>query len=222
MLQVFRNKSSRNLNFSPPTNVVPPASGSSSRWFSTSSPSKSRFGFIRWYLDRLESRPMLTKAVTTSLIYGAADLTAQVKFKMIAGSSLDIIRTLRMAGYGLMFLGPVQHLWFNFMSRILPQRDVFSTLKKIFLGQTVLGPINAALFFTYNAALQGESGDEIIARLKRDLLPTLLSGLVFWPMCDYLTFKAVPVHLQPLVNSSFAYVWTIYLTYMASLEKAGD
>ncbi|CAN0905588.1 PXMP2/4 family protein 4 [Linum grandiflorum] len=199
-MQAYRTKgtSSRTLPFPPSTTP-----NSSSRWFSTSSPSKSRFGFIRWYLDRLESRPMLTKAITTSLIYAAADLTAQ----MIAGSTLDTVRTLRMAGYGLMFLGPAQHLWFNYMSKILPQRDVLSTIKKIFLGQTVLGPANAALFFSYNAALQGESGDEIIARLKRDLLPTLLGGLIFWPMCDFLTFRAVPVHLQvhfplPLPDSS--------------------
>ncbi|KAL4565465.1 hypothetical protein LXL04_029561 [Taraxacum kok-saghyz] len=33
--------------------------------------------------------------------------------------------------------------------------------------------------------------------------------------------KFVPVHLQPLVSNSFAYIWTVYMTYMASLEKAG-
>ncbi|CAL1410618.1 unnamed protein product [Linum trigynum] len=225
--QFYRTKGtdSRLPHFSPAKKVAPP-SHSSSRPFSTSSStpssaSKSRTGFIGWYLDRLESRPMLTKAITTSLIYGAADATAQMIASSFSGT-LDYVRTLRMAGYGFMFLGPAQHLWFNYMSRILPNRDVMSTLKKIFLGQAGFGPVNASLFFSYNAALQGENGDEIIARLKRDLLPTLLGGLIFWPMCDFLTFKVIPVHLQPLVNSSFAYVWTIYLTYMASLEKASD
>ncbi|KAL8165988.1 hypothetical protein V2J09_007487 [Rumex salicifolius] len=67
----------------------------------------------------------------------------------------------------------------------------------------------------------GESRDEIVARLKRDLLPTLKNGLIYWPLCDFLTFMFIPVHLQPLVNSSFAYLWTLYLTYMASLKKVG-
>lgn len=42
----------------------------------------------------------------------------------------------------------------------------------------------------------GESGSEIVARLKRDLLPTLINGAMFWPVCDFVTFKFVPVHLQ--------------------------
>lgn len=42
----------------------------------------------------------------------------------------------------------------------------------------------------------GENGAEIIARLKRDLLPTMLNGVMYWPVCDFITFRFVPVHLQ--------------------------
>ena len=42
----------------------------------------------------------------------------------------------------------------------------------------------------------GESGQEIVARLKRDLLPTLKNGVLFWPICDFVTFKFVSVNLQ--------------------------
>ena len=92
----------------------------------------------------------------------------------------------------------------------------------------------------------GETGAEIFARLKRDLIPTLKSGVVYWPICDFITFKFIPVRLQvtqnpisslvseslssslsvslvffqPLVSNSFSFLWTIYITYMASLEKA--
>ena len=48
-----------------------------SRAFSTLN-SKSKVGFIEWYLGKLNSRPIPTKTITTSLIYAAADLTAQV------------------------------------------------------------------------------------------------------------------------------------------------
>lgn len=124
--------------------------------------------------------------------------------------------------------------------------------------------------------LPGETGSEIAARLKRDLLPTMLSGIMYWPICDFITFRFIPVHLQvrvyflvsyscmhamkimfgscmrwcnmcytinspkdfhstfccwlmifcivsfwqPLVSNSFSYLWTVYITYMASLEKA--
>ncbi|KAK9215771.1 hypothetical protein WN944_007777 [Citrus x changshan-huyou] len=183
--------------------------------------SNSKFGFVGWYLGKLESHPLTTKGISSSLIYVAADLTSQM-ITLPPSGSIDSIRTLRMAVYGMLILGPSQHYWFNFLSRILPKRDALTTLKKIFMGQAIYGPLTTTIFFSYNAALQGETTGEIVARLKRDLLPTMGRNLVYWPICDCITFKFIPVHLQPLVNSSFAYVWTIYLTYKASLSKVSS
>ncbi|XP_042004959.1 PXMP2/4 family protein 3-like [Salvia splendens] len=82
-------------------------------------------------------------------------------------------------------------------------------------------PAMTVVFFSVNAALQGENVGEIVARLRRDLVPTMMNGVMYWPVCDFVTFKFIPVHLQPLVVNSFSYLWTIYMTYMASLDKAG-
>ncbi|WVZ90337.1 hypothetical protein U9M48_036646 [Paspalum notatum var. saurae] len=176
-------------------------------------------GVVGWYLGLLDARPVLTKSVTAATIFTAADLSSQM-FTLGPEDSLDFLRTIRMASYGLLISGPTLHIWFNFISKVFPKQDVVNTLKKMFLGQAVYGPIINSVFFSYNAALQGESVPEIIARLKRDLVPTIKSGLVYWPTCDFITFKFVPVHLQPLVSNSFSFLWTIYITYMASLKKA--
>ncbi|KAK4707173.1 hypothetical protein R3W88_033312 [Solanum pinnatisectum] len=187
----------------------------------SSASAKTRIGFLAWYLGALESRPIITKSISSAVIFAAADVTSQM-ITMTPSDSLDIIRTLRMAGYALIILGTAQHQWFNFMGRVLPKRDVVSTLKKLLLGNFAYGPVINSAFFSFNAALQGENGEEIAARLKRDLIPTMTNGLMYWPLCDFLTYKVVPVHLQPLVNSSFSYAWTIYLTYVANLKKVSD
>ncbi|CAA7399398.1 unnamed protein product [Spirodela intermedia] len=176
-------------------------------------------GLMSWYLGMLDARPVLTKSITAGLIFTLADLSAQTI--TAPSDSFDLIRTSRMAGYGMLISGPSLHLWFNFLSRILPKRDVINTLKKIVLGQAVYGPIICTVFFSVNAALQGETASEILSRLKRDLPPTILNGLAYWPMCDFIIFRFVPVRLQPLVSNSFAFIWTIYITYMASLGRAG-
>lgn len=75
---------------------------------------------------------------------------------MTPSDSLDIIRTLRMAGFGLIILGTAQHLWFNFMGRVLPKRDLVSTLKKLLIGNCAYGPLINSAFFSFNAALQGK------------------------------------------------------------------
>ncbi|XP_043713155.1 PXMP2/4 family protein 4-like isoform X2 [Telopea speciosissima] len=181
---------------------------------SSLSSTSSKIGLLSWYLGKLQYRPVLTKSITSALIYTGADLTSQA-----ASEPFDPIRTLRMAAYGMLIVGPSLHFWFNFVSKILPKQDLVTTFKKIFIGQVTYGPCMSTVFFSVNAALQGENAAEIIARLKRDLLPTMKSGLVYWPVCDFVTFKFIPVHLQPLICNSFAYLWTIYLTYMASLER---
>ncbi|KAL6531763.1 hypothetical protein OROMI_028128 [Orobanche minor] len=191
------------------------SSGSSS---SSSSSSSSNFRLVGWYLGMIKTRPIVTKSITSAFIYTAADLSSQ----SIVGETsegYDLGRTLRMAGYGMLIIGPSLHYWFDFVSRVYPKRDILSTLKKMALGQTVYGPVMTSIFFSVNAALQGESSSEIIGRLKRDLIPTLISGIMYWPLCDFLTFRFIPVHLQALVSNSFSYLWTVYLTYMASLAK---
>lgn len=60
-----------------------------------------------------------------------------------------------MAGYGMIILGPAQHMWFNFVARVLPKRDVITTSKKLLLGQLTYGPAITGAFFAFNAALQG-------------------------------------------------------------------
>ena len=67
----------------------------------------------------------------------------------------DFVRTSRMAGYGIVILGPSLHFWFNFVSKLFPRRDLFSTLKKMVMGQTLYGPAMTVIFFSLNARLQG-------------------------------------------------------------------
>lgn len=72
-----------------------------------------------------------------------------------ASATYDLKRTSRMAIYGLLILGPSQHMWFNFLSKVFPKRDVPTTFKKIFMGQAVFGPVINTVFFSYNGVLQG-------------------------------------------------------------------
>ncbi|WOK92338.1 BTB/POZ domain-containing protein [Canna indica] len=155
-----------------------------------------RGGFVSWYLGMVGTHPVLTKSLTAAAIYIAADVSSQI-IMLPTSDSFDFLRTLRMAGYGLLISGPSLHFWFNFVSRILPKRDILTTFKKMALGQAIYGPIITGVFFSLNAALQGsETGAEIFARLKRDLIPALTSGVVYWPVCDFITFKFFAVRLQ--------------------------
>ncbi|XP_047328295.1 protein SYM1-like [Impatiens glandulifera] len=181
--------------------------------------SSSNLGVVGWYLAMVKARPILTKSITSALVYTAADLSSQTISKPTS-ESYDLVRTSRMTAYAMVILGPSLHFWFTFISKTFPKRDLITTLKKMLLGQTIYGPTMTVIFFSSNAAIRGETIPEIVARLKRDLIPTMKSGIMYWPICDFVTFRFVPVHLQPLMSNSFSYLWTTYITYMASLDKA--
>lgn len=74
----------------------------------------------------------------------------------------------------------------------------------------------------------GENGGEIVARLKRDLVPTLINGVMYWPICDFITFKFIPVHLQVrliLMNLKFQlnkvvnYIWNLFVVFLAAIGE---
>lgn len=65
---------------------------------------------------------------------------------MFPSAPYDLKRTSRNAIYGLLILGPSQHLWFNFLSKILPKRRMPAILMKTFMSY---------LFFSYSGALKG-------------------------------------------------------------------
>ncbi|KAH8941017.1 hypothetical protein BDL97_14G015600 [Sphagnum fallax] len=199
---------------------VPSSSSSSSSSGSHPSTESSSGGFRTWYLRMLEKNPMSTKSVTAAIFFTASDITAQGIERWSAAKGeprvdWDKGRTMRMLAVGLLMSGPSLHLWFNLMSRTFPNPDIWSIVKKVSLGQLVFGPCFNTIFFSINGYAQGERGQQILDRLKRDLLPTWQHGLMFWPLLDFITFRYFPIRLQVLFNNCCSFVWTIYLTSIA-------
>ncbi|GFP92821.1 pxmp2/4 family protein 4 [Phtheirospermum japonicum] len=96
----------------------------------------------------------------------------------------------------MLIIGPSLHYWFSLVLRVYPKYDLLLTFKKMVLGQVVYGPIVTTIFFFVNASFTSESGSEVIGRLKRDLIPTLASSDMYWPVCDFF-------HLQMRYSFSF-------------------
>ncbi|XP_020552882.1 uncharacterized protein LOC105172678 isoform X2 [Sesamum indicum] len=159
----FISRKTKELQFSAPTKI----SSIFSPRVSSSSP---KFGLVGWYLGMIQTRPIATKSITSAFIYTVADLSSQT-IAAENSEGYDLVRTLRMAGYGLVIIGPSLHYWFNLVSRVFPKRDLLSTLKKMALGQTVYGPTATTVFFSVNAALQA-SGEQFIF-ISVDSLPDL-------------------------------------------------
>nr|XP_016481500.1 PREDICTED: uncharacterized protein LOC107802497 [Nicotiana tabacum] len=46
---------------------------------SSSECANTKMGYLAWYLGALESRPIITKSISSAIIYAVADVTSQVR-----------------------------------------------------------------------------------------------------------------------------------------------
>lgn len=88
---------------------------------------KKRVGFLEWYEGHLNARPVTTKAVTGSILWGVGDFVAQVVPTIFQDESAsdgavqkkefkyDFPRTGRAVFFGFAIHAPLSHLHFNFL-----------------------------------------------------------------------------------------------------------
>lgn len=64
-------RKAKELDFSVPSSIL-------SSPFSSTASSVTKIGVVGWYLGMIKSRPILTKSITSALIYTVADFSSQV------------------------------------------------------------------------------------------------------------------------------------------------
>lgn len=63
----------------------------------------------------------------------------------------------------------------------------------------LFGPVHIAAFFTVMTLAEGGPFADVVAKIKKDLLPTLAAELTFWPAVQAWNFAKVPLRYQLLV-----------------------
>jgi len=179
------------------------------------------------YVQFLAAHPVQAKSLTACAIFASADITAQ----RIEGASkglggpqgrglLDCRRTFAYSMVGLLFFGPSANAWFAFVLRVVPGNGLLSLLAKTALGQLFFGPYITAIFFA--AALWcGNSLTWANFRQKvgQDLVPVIIAGLAFWPVCDFVAFWLLSEHYIPPFLNVCSFAWTVFLSRQATRQQ---
>ena len=135
----------------------------------------------------------------------------------------DTTRSARLGSFGLLFYGPLMHVWYGFLGAALPGAPPTATLAarfapfaaKVVLNQLVLGPVVVTAVFAYSLAWANRL-PALPAKLRRDALPTLRKGWAFWVPAAGLNFALVPLQHQVLYMSACSVVWTAILSAAAA------
>jgi len=131
------------------------------------------------YEAQLHSRPFMTQAATSGLLWGAGDCVAQ-RFE---AKRFEVKRVGVNAIYGGAFIGPLGHVWLEWLEAARLRAGLgrtASVLAKVAADTAVFGPIHVLGYLAVPGLACGESADVVAARTRALFCPTLLAESVAW------------------------------------------
>ncbi|KAK1829221.1 hypothetical protein QBC39DRAFT_138229 [Podospora conica] len=176
---------------------------------------------LRWYQARLAARPLLTQAVTTSLLFGLGDVIAQQAVEKKGTAHHDLARTSRMCLYGGAVFGPCAATWFKTLQRhvVVPGKPNATILARVACDQGLFAPTFIGVFLGSMAVLEGSSPGE---RLAAAYWPALSANWLVWPFVQLVNFKVVPLEHRLLFVNAVSIGWNCYLSYLNSGGGGGE
>ncbi|KAK3341324.1 hypothetical protein B0T25DRAFT_338213 [Lasiosphaeria hispida] len=169
---------------------------------------------LRWYTARLAARPLLTQAVTTSILFGIGDVAAQQLVEKRGLEKHEFARTARMALYGGVIFGPAAATWFQLLQRHVVLKSPNATiLARVACDQGIFAPTFIGVFLGSMAVLEGSSPSEKLSQTYRE---ALLTNWMIWPFVQLFNFKVVPLHHRLLFVNTISIGWNCYLSYLNS------
>ncbi|KZV28012.1 hypothetical protein F511_35240 [Dorcoceras hygrometricum] len=140
----------------------------------------------------------------------------KINWKRVATTSL----------FGLGFVGPVGHFWYEGLDRFIRLRLQLRPNSFRFVGTKVavdgiiFGPLDLLVFFTYMGFSTGKSATQVKEDVKRDFLPALILEGGIWPVVQVANFRFIPVRYQLLYVNFFCLLDSCFLSWIEQQEDA--
>ncbi|GMF19089.1 unnamed protein product [Phytophthora lilii] len=181
-----------------------------------------RVKYDRWLRDS----PLLTKGITSAILFGLGDRIAQriENSETTDGDRIDaedrhgLQRTARMMVWGGILFAPVGHAWYNFLEKTVRGKGTASIVKKIAADQLIFSPPLSLAFFTYAGCSEGKQLRETLETAVAKLPPTLAVNWTVWPLVHVCTFGFVPLQYRILFINIVNIGWSAFLSRMASKD----
>ncbi|KAG7399200.1 hypothetical protein PHYBOEH_009366 [Phytophthora boehmeriae] len=181
-------------------------------------------GFRLKYDKWLRDSPLVTKGVTSAILFGVGDRLAQrIESSGTEDDDKDdsadrhgIKRTVRMMVWGGVAFAPLGHAWYNFLERAVRGSRKAVVVKKIAADQLIFTPPVNLAFFTYAGVTEGKPLRESVDSAAAKLPPTLAVNWTVWPLVHICTFGFVPLEYRVLFINFVNIGWSAFLSGMAS------
>jgi protein Mpv17 len=198
-----------------------------------SAPKTHRTGMRRFrglYDGWLRSSPVLTKSVTSALLFGVADRIAQRVEKLKRRDQNDehqqddagLERTARMMLWGGAIFAPIAHTWVNFVERKVGSSGAAVVIKKILLDMFVFAPNSNMLFFTTTKLMEGQSVGDAFDFAVQKIPKTMAANYMVWPLANVVTYGVVPLRYRILFINCVSMGWSTFLSMTSSEGRSEE
>ncbi|XP_075484523.1 uncharacterized protein LOC142524423 isoform X1 [Primulina tabacum] len=186
------------------------------------------------YQNCLATHPVKTQVISSGLIWGVGDIAAQTVTQSTSRRNYDEDKEFKInwrrvattSLFGLGFVGPVGHFWYEGLDRFIRLRLQLRPNSFRFVGTKVavdgiiFGPLDLLLFFTYMGFSTGKSATQVKEDVKRDFLPALILEGGIWPIVQVANFRFIPVRYQLLYVNFFCLLDSCFLSWLEQQEDA--
>ncbi len=162
------------------------------------------------YLRALRARPILVKALTSSVAMTTAEYISQ---KMAGIEDQKRINTFTMWG---MFLGIPNHFWQQIIATYGPDplKSIWNFLATLAIDHICWKIPILYIFVTYVTYRQSSKNSTLAdawEESKRINPPIQKAAVLVWPTAQILNFLIIPLPLRTLYMNVTLLFWTIYL-----------
>ncbi|XP_028806522.1 protein SYM1 [Neltuma alba] len=190
-----------------------------------------------WYTNCLSVHPVKTQVISSGVLWAAGDITAQyithsaTKKRLQLSDAdakfmIDWKRVAITSGFGLGFVGPVGHFWYEGMDKFirfklqLQPKSVRFVATKVAMDGIIFGPIHLFVFFTYMGLSAGKTIPQVKEDLKRNFVPAFLLEGGVWPIVQVVNFRYIPVKYQLLYVNLFCLLDSAFLSWLEQQKDA--
>ena len=170
---------------------------------------------FRAYDRSLQTRPIVTKSLTSGCTFSLADFLCQKIAEK--GDEHDLRRTLHMGLIGLAS-GPIFHFWNQYLKglRLLQAwRPVNAALYQSFLDSTMFRLPYTTWFLFQLKWLNSGDAEQGARYAKNRIGDTLYQAYKVWPLAQFLNFYFVPLPYRVLFSNMVGLVWNVALSYIS-------
>jgi protein Mpv17 len=165
------------------------------------------------YNDALDSKPLITKAMTSLVGWAFGDLLAQI---FISGGPFDMQRFITLSVFGFIYHGPSGHYFYNWLDSKIPGTEGKDVALKVFIDQICWCPIFMSVFFTYLGLVNGDSFSAIGSKIKNDLFTACQGSWKVWPIVHAVNFKFISTKHRLVFINSVQIAFNMFLSIIGS------